>query len=76
MESLRNLLTCESDEEACHVDNIGRVTGSVVIHLIRLSRLISDNIKQNVDSGVRVFRSGAVSSWNRVNDERDVKIAN
>jgi hypothetical protein len=76
MENIAHFLTCESDEEACDVDDIGRITGGVVIHLIRLSGLILNDIKQNVDSGVRVFRSGAVPSWNRgVNDERDEKIA-
>lgn len=61
MEILPILLTCESDKEACNVNHIGRVTSGVVIHFIYLPILILDDIKQDVDSGVRVFRSGTVS---------------
>lgn len=61
MEILPILLTCESDQEACNVNDIGRVSSGVVIHFIYLPRLILDDIKQDVDSGVRVFRSGTVS---------------
>jgi hypothetical protein len=62
METLPILLTRESDEEACNVDDIGRVACGIVIHFICLSRLILDDIKQDVDSRVRVFRSGTIAS--------------
>jgi len=62
MEALPILLTRESDEEARNVDDIGRVACGVVIHFICLSRLILDDIKQDVDSGVRIFRGGTISS--------------
>ena len=44
------ILTDQSRKEVGNVDDICGITGSIVVHLVRLAALVAYNVKEDVDS--------------------------
>lgn len=42
-------LTCKADQKVCNVTDVRGIARGIMIHLIRFSRLVLNNVEQKVD---------------------------
>ena len=53
--------TRKACEEICNVQDVRWVPGGIMVHLIRLSRLVFDDVEKDVDSRIAILRRGPIS---------------
>ncbi|KAF7792325.1 hypothetical protein EIP86_003361 [Pleurotus ostreatoroseus] len=57
--------TRQTDKEIGDVQHVRGVPSRKMVHLVSLAALIADDVKQEVDRGICIVRSGAVSVTTR-----------
>lgn len=56
-------LTRQTNEERGYIEDVSGVPLCIVVHLVSLSRLILNDIEEDVDCTIRILRCRTITCW-------------